>query len=120
MNVWPLDIHDLAASKLMAGRDKDFEFLQFLFIMDCAIFPPAWPDGVVANQPLRPCRAGAFEATAAEELGIEACAPLSKKIHRQPSIFEPDEKYAYQQGFTPLTGQRQSFLPGKFQLSPRT
>jgi hypothetical protein len=33
MNVWPLDIHDLAASKLMAGRDKDFEFLQFLFII---------------------------------------------------------------------------------------
>ena len=91
MNVWPLDIHDLAASKLMAGRDKDFEFLQFLFIMDCAIFPPAWPDGVVANQPLRPCRAGAFGKTAAEELGIEACAPLSKEIHRQPSIFEPDE-----------------------------
>jgi len=54
MNVWALDIHDLAASKLMAGRDKDFEFLQFLFIMDCAIFPPAWPDGIVANKPSAP------------------------------------------------------------------
>jgi len=92
MNMWPLDIHDLAASKLIAGRNKDFEFLQFLFIMDCAILPPAWPDGIVANQPLRPCRAGAFGTTAAEELGIEACAPLSKEIHQQPSIFEPDEK----------------------------
>ena len=46
MNVWALDIHDLAASKLMAGRDKDFEFLQFLFITDCAIFPPAWPSPI--------------------------------------------------------------------------
>jgi hypothetical protein len=64
MTVWPLDIHDLAASKLMAGRDKDFEFLQFLFIMDCAIFPPAWPDGVVANQPLRPCRPERLEKLA--------------------------------------------------------
>jgi hypothetical protein len=30
MDVWPLEIHDLAAGKLRAGRDKDFEFLQFL------------------------------------------------------------------------------------------
>ena len=29
-NVWALDIHDLAATKLMAGRDKDFEFLRAL------------------------------------------------------------------------------------------
>ena len=27
-NVWTLEIHDLAATKLMAGRDKDFEFLR--------------------------------------------------------------------------------------------
>jgi hypothetical protein len=26
-NVWALDIHDLTASKLMAGREKDFEFI---------------------------------------------------------------------------------------------
>jgi hypothetical protein len=29
-NVWALEIHDLAASKLMAARDKDFEFLRAL------------------------------------------------------------------------------------------
>src|SRR5206468_7306217 len=29
-NVWALEIHDLAASKLMAGREKDFEFLHAL------------------------------------------------------------------------------------------
>jgi len=29
-NVWALEIHDLAATKLMAGRDKDFEFLRAL------------------------------------------------------------------------------------------
>jgi hypothetical protein len=28
--VWALEIHDLAASKLMAGRDKDFEFVRAL------------------------------------------------------------------------------------------
>jgi hypothetical protein len=27
-NVWALEIHDLAASKLMAGRDKDFELFR--------------------------------------------------------------------------------------------
>jgi hypothetical protein len=30
VNVWALEIHDLAASKLMAGREKDFEFLRVL------------------------------------------------------------------------------------------
>ena len=29
-NVWALEIHDLVASKLMAGRDKDFEFIRAL------------------------------------------------------------------------------------------
>lgn len=29
-NVWALEIHDLAATKLMAGREKDFEFLRAL------------------------------------------------------------------------------------------
>ena len=29
-NVWALEIHDLAASKLVAGRDKDFAFLRAL------------------------------------------------------------------------------------------
>jgi hypothetical protein len=30
INVWALEIHDLLASKLMAGREKDFEFLRAL------------------------------------------------------------------------------------------
>ena len=30
VNIWALEIHDLAASKLMAGREKDFEFLREL------------------------------------------------------------------------------------------
>ena len=29
-NIWALEIHDLAASKLMAGREKDWEFLRVL------------------------------------------------------------------------------------------
>lgn len=38
-NVWALEIHDLAVSKLMAGREKDFEFLLYVIrseLVDCA------------------------------------------------------------------------------------
>jgi len=38
-NVWALEIHDLAASKLMAGRDKDFEFLRALLEHGLCDFP---------------------------------------------------------------------------------
>ncbi len=38
-NVWALEIHDLLASKLMAGREKDFEFLRALFAHDLGDFP---------------------------------------------------------------------------------
>ena len=38
-NVWALEIHDLAASKLMAGRDKDFEFLHALLEHTFCDFP---------------------------------------------------------------------------------
>ncbi len=38
-NVWALEIHDLAASKLMAGRDKDFEFLRALLDHGFCDFP---------------------------------------------------------------------------------
>ena len=38
-NVWALEIHDLAASKLMAGRDKDFEFLRALLDHGLCDFP---------------------------------------------------------------------------------
>jgi hypothetical protein len=39
VNVWALEIHDLAASKLMAGRDKDFEFLRALLDHGLCDFP---------------------------------------------------------------------------------
>lgn len=38
-NVWALEIHDLAASKLMVGRDKDFEFLGALLDHGLCDFP---------------------------------------------------------------------------------
>jgi hypothetical protein len=38
-NVWALEIHDLMASKLMAGRDKDFEFLRALLERGRLDFP---------------------------------------------------------------------------------
>ena len=38
-NVWTLEIHDLAASKLMAGRDKDFAFLRALLEHGLCDFP---------------------------------------------------------------------------------
>ena len=38
-NVSALEIHDLAASKLMAGRDKDFEFLRALLEHGLCDFP---------------------------------------------------------------------------------
>ena len=39
LNVWTLEIHDLAATKLMAGRDKDFEFLGALLDHGLCDFP---------------------------------------------------------------------------------
>ena len=39
LNVWALEIHDLLASKLMAGREKDFEFLRALLAHDLCDFP---------------------------------------------------------------------------------
>jgi len=38
-NVWALEIHDLLASKLMAGREKDFEFLRALLAHALCDFP---------------------------------------------------------------------------------
>jgi hypothetical protein len=38
-NVWALEIHDLAATKLMAGREKDFEFLRALLDHGLCDFP---------------------------------------------------------------------------------
>lgn len=38
-NVWALEIHDLAASKLMAAREKDFEFLRALLERGLCDFP---------------------------------------------------------------------------------
>lgn len=38
-NVWALEIHDLAVSKLMVGRDKDFEFLRSLLERSLINFP---------------------------------------------------------------------------------
>jgi hypothetical protein len=39
INVWALELHDLLASKLMAGRDKDFEFLHALIVHALCDFP---------------------------------------------------------------------------------
>ena len=39
VNVWALEIHDLLASKLMAGREKDFEFLHALLAHALCDFP---------------------------------------------------------------------------------
>jgi hypothetical protein len=38
-NVWALELHDLLASKLMAGREKDFEFLRALLDHSLCDFP---------------------------------------------------------------------------------
>jgi Nucleotidyltransferase of unknown function (DUF6036) len=38
-NVWALEIHDLAASKLMASREKDIEFLRALLERGLCDFP---------------------------------------------------------------------------------
>jgi hypothetical protein len=38
-NVWTLEIHDLTSSKLMAGREKDFEFLRVLIEQAWIGFP---------------------------------------------------------------------------------
>ena len=38
-NVWALELHDLLASKLMAGREKDFEFIRALLEHRLCDFP---------------------------------------------------------------------------------
>jgi hypothetical protein len=55
INVWALEIHDLATTKLMAGRDKDFEFLRALLDAGLCDFPTllarfeSFRGGVFAN-----------------------------------------------------------------------
>lgn len=61
-NVWALEIHDLAASKLMAGRDKDFAFLRALLELGLIEFP-------VLRERFQSFRASVFANALPDRLG---------------------------------------------------
>src|SRR5438105_9853067 len=94
LNVWALEIHDLAATKLMAGRDKDFEFLERCSIRAFASSPLYLPASRASVRVFLPTRSqtGSASWLSASATGSGTTLPALSSHARKPQTRANDER----------------------------